>query len=306
MVGAPLVVTSPVALAQLVTQCDPATPYPCVLAYESITISSLLRLEGSGPIVFVGVDSITIDSNGSVDAASHLGGSNGPGSLQVSQCGDNSGAPDPSGDGGGAGGTFGQPGAVGGDGDGDTAAGGEPDFVYAPSPNTGGCPGGDGGGSGGGAVSFISHGAITIAGVVNVSGAGAAAATHHQGGAGGGAGGFVAIDGDPAQYSFTGTVFSLGGGGSSGWSPMVAPQPGADPVPPSVPGVNATPGIGGTSPGTGIGAGGAGGSSASLPVAGGSSVAGASGGGGGGGFGYIAIFGSPAQPAAFDPTPIEN
>jgi len=311
-----LVVTSPAMLSSLTAPCDVATQDPCVFAYRSITISSLLRLEAPKAIVLVGVDSITIDANGYVDAASHLGGPFGAGSTSGMPCTIPNGAYDISGGGGAAGGTSGQAGAPGGAGDGGAAAGGVPSVAYMPYPSSGGCDGGNGGqstatsdspgGHGGGAVNLISNGAISIAGIVNASGAGAPAAGNFDGGGGGGAGGYIGIDGDPTQYSFTGTVFSLGGGGSSGSSAGAGSNPGGDAVPPAVPGDSATPGIGGFSPtGSGIGAGGRGGAGASAPVAGGAASAGAGGGGGGGGYGYIAIVGSSVQPAAFDPPPVE-
>ncbi|HTR49798.1 MAG TPA: hypothetical protein VMJ10_03760, partial [Kofleriaceae bacterium] len=196
-VSAGNIATLPDASDPCVTYLQTDMTQVCVLAYQAISIRGGVTLTGTIPVVLIGADSVTVDTTGSIDAASHRGGGIGPGS-NPSTCTTENGDSSQSGGGGGAGGTFGAlSGGSGGNALDMAAAGGLPALPVGP-PYTirGGCSGGAGGagtgtpamtgGAGGGAVMLMSSGPITIAGIVNASGAGAAIALASAGGNGGG------------------------------------------------------------------------------------------------------------------------
>jgi len=188
----------------------------CVIAADTIGISSGASVRGRGnkPLVLVAATSITIA--GTLDVSS---GGGGIGGTQTGAGADgttcNAGTA-PTGTGGGAGGSFGTVGGAGGW----TGAGvaGNPVTI---TDLVGGCAGQNGGGTnagqgggGGGAVYLISP-TITVSGAINASGAGGAVGFTNGalGGGGGGAGGYIGLEG---TISNTGTIMANGGGGAGG------------------------------------------------------------------------------------------
>jgi hypothetical protein len=287
-------------------------PHVCVLAFESVEVSGAITVAGSAPIALIGRAFIKIDIAGKLDAASHVsGGALGAGANPASCATTLDGGSGMYG-GGGAGGTFAAVGGAGGFASG--VSGGDPStVVLAPYPVEGGCNAGSGGqgasdtatpgGAGGGAIALYSLGPIEINGIVDASGAGAVAPQLTAGGGGGGTGGFIGIDGDPAQYVFAGTIYADGGGGSSGCDSTTPSTQGSDPSV-SFPGAAPIVGAGGIAISTRAGSGGSGGTRNGGAVGGGSSGSGGSGGGGGGSIGVIAIYGySGTPPVTIDPAP---
>ncbi len=157
----------------------------CVIAAETIAITARLTVTGPRPLILA-ADTIRITGAGILDVASHRVGTRGPG-ADPTACTAGTAA---SSYGGGAGGSF-----TGAGGGGGTPTGGSAGAVTAtPTSLRGGCPGGTGGrtaggtgGRGGGAVALIARGDLTIAGVVNASGAGGRGATASIDGGGGAA-----------------------------------------------------------------------------------------------------------------------
>ena len=254
----------------------------CVIAATAIEISAgaTLRATGSRPLVLLATTSITVA--GTLDAASHRGGTAGPG-ADPSACRLGIAPTVASGSGGGGyGGTFGTVGGDGGDSVGRGARGSAPTTVDAPASLRGGCPGSAGaslhpgaGGAGGGAIELMAP-SIRVSGTLNASGAGGQPGIDtDSGGGGGGSGGMIVFDGP--MLALPGMVMAQGGGGGGGSGNTGSGTPGADP--PQA-GVAAMPGIGfhGES-----GTGGNGGTGATTADGGDAEAGGQIGGGGGGG-----------------------
>ena len=141
------------------------------------------------------------------------------------------------------------------------------------------------GGGGGGAVQISAFGAITIAGVITMGGAGGEAgqrdAAGMNGGAGGGGGGGGSILLEAPTVTVSGTLAANGGGGGGGATNTISAQPGATGTPGSL------PAAGGTGGGT-MGAGGNG-ATRDVEAATAPGTTSTNSGGGGGGVGRIFI-----------------
>jgi hypothetical protein len=281
---------------------QPTGPSLCVVAADSIAIGqgASLRASGANPLVLVA--SSTIDVSGELHVDSVRGFAVGAGAQTTCASGDGANGNQGAG-GGGGGGSFGTPGADGGHGENS-----QPGTAAAASPPTflrGGCAGGAGGtgdggggagagGPGGGAVYLIA-GSISVAGVIDASGAGGSlggpGVNSSGGGGGGGAGGMIGLDA-PA-ITVTGAVFANGGGGGGGGGDDPA-NPGGNGKDPTGYQTGGAGGNGGQG-GGGHGGAGFGASAAAQP---GSNFGGmfCGGGGGGGGAGVIRVF--QASPSA--------
>jgi len=279
------------------SMCVPYTSIPngvqvCVIAGTMISFpgGKTFRVEGDRPLVLISSGNIAIAGGGTIDVASHIGGTVGAAS-NASQC--IPGTPPAQGGGtggGGYGGSFGGAGGSGGTGA-SGGAGGMAAMVSAiPTVLRGGCPGspganGGGGsgagaaGAGGGAVLLIARGTIQIDGSINASGsAGGGCAKGTQAGAGGGgSGGMIALDASTVSVSGGGHIWANGGGGGEGAGINVDGDPGKDSSGP----MNAGTGGAGSSA-----AGGNGGNGSVAGTLGGlNGLPGMNGGGGGGGGG---------------------
>jgi hypothetical protein len=268
-----------------------ATPADkCVILAQSITIDAGVTLSAYGgkPLVLA---ANSIDIEGTLDVASHIGGTTGPASPS-SACDRGTNAADP---GGGQGGSFGGQGASGGASQYGTP-GGTAGNALTISSLQGGCPGGTGGGGAsggaGGGVVLIATSVLTIgnAGRIDASGAaGSGAAANHHGGGGGGSGGLIVLQSGSILLNGNAQVYangSHGGGGSGGSNPA---NDGTDPS-----GATSGGGGGGTG-GSNSGAGQTGAYRNSSAVAGSPSLGCTSdcgGGGGGGGLGAIQVHSS--------------
>ncbi len=266
---------------------DPA----CFIAGANITVSGSTTVIGTRPLVLVATNTLSVSAN--LDAASHEGGTTGPGTPPATCAGT---APQNNGNGagGGAGGSFLTIGGAGGSGDNGNANGGTPAaIVAAPAKLRTGCAGqkggnatgsqGGAGGKQGGALYLVSGGNMTIANniFINVSGAGASASNTQAGGGGGGSGGMLQIFcGGTLSTSNNTKLVANGGGGSGGGSNSSGGGVGGDPVPST----ETSPAFGGSGGGGNGGPGFAVGSPAAPGSPGGNNDAG---GGGGGGGGYI-------------------
>lgn len=211
--------TSPFCMAYVGEPSASAAPW-CVIAGSSVTIDHPVDVTGSRPLVIV--SSTTMEVTAKLDAASHRGGTTGPGAngamcpvLAAAATED-----------GGAGGSFGGRGGAGGD----SGSGGSPAAgPVVPTALRGGCAGGNahavfvGGGAkagaGGGAVYLIARTSIdiTASAVIDASGAGGDGASISNGGGGGGGGGSGGLVGlDAPAITIAGAVFANGGGGGGG------------------------------------------------------------------------------------------
>jgi hypothetical protein len=253
----------------------------CVVAATVIEVSAgaTLRATGSRPLVLLATTSIVV--TGTLDAASHRGGTAGPGANPAA-CPTGTAPTAAGGGGGGYGGTFVTLGGDGGECLTRGAKGIAPTTAEVPVSLRGGCPGIAGastnpgaGGAGGGAVE-LNAASIMVSGSVNASGAGGQGGTSNDsGGGGGGSGGMIVFD--TATLAVTGMVMVQGGGGGGGSGNSGSGTPGADPT---VAGVGAAPGDGYHAVG---GVGGAGGTGAIATDAGDAEAGNLIGGGGGGG-----------------------
>ena len=279
-----------------------STPSVCAIYATSITIDANVTLSATGgkPLVLIATQSIDIE--GVLDVASHIGGATGPASPNPScQAGTN-----PKNAGGGQGGSFGTSGGSGGDEDAAAATAGAPGGTVAIASLAGGCPGANGGGGGaagaGGGAVLLATPSLTIGtgGAIDAAGAaGHGAAAGRHGGGGAGSGGLIAISAATITMNGNAQLFangSHGGGGSSS-------TPASDGVDPTG---AASGGTGGASGGSG-GAGATGGTRAGA-LAGQPGTNNNDGGGGGGG-GAGAIYVRPMSAAVTNnpnvsPTPI--
>jgi hypothetical protein len=258
----------------------------CVVGAKTIAIGQLGRWNVTGTRPLVVVATGQLDVAGTIDAASHIGGTSGPGADPAACV---AGAV-PAGDEGGPGGSFGTVGGAGGAVDlAASVAAGPP--TLKPLDLRGGCPGSSGSGGnagasgrGGGALYLIAN-ELSITGTVNASGAGGRGAGLSAGGGGGGAGGMIVLDAATLTVANSARIFANGGGGGEGGGGSNGGDDGVDSTAP------ATAGLGGAG---NAGAGGDGGDGAAngLPAERGGNGA-DSGGGGGGGAGVIRVL--PAQ-----------
>jgi hypothetical protein len=261
-----------------------STPAVCALFATSIKIDLDVTLSSFGgkPLVLLATDSIDIE--GTLDVASHLGGSAGAGSPHAA-C---SAGTNPKTAGGGQGGSYGTVGGSGGDADGAPSSGGVAGTTLAIDMLAGGCPGanGDAGGTGGagGGATFLATPMLVVGdgGAIDASGAsGAGAPSGKHGGGGGGAGGLVAISVGTLYLVGNAQIFANGGHGGGGSSQATAGSDGSDPT-------NAASGGGS---GSGADTGGSGGAGADRnPAAAGMAATGGNDGGGGGGGGAGALY----------------
>ncbi|HEY5951299.1 MAG TPA: hypothetical protein VIV40_37660, partial [Kofleriaceae bacterium] len=163
----------------------------CIFIGTSVVIDAPLRVTGPNPVVFLGVEQVTVTPAGVIDASSKAGQLiAGAGGASVAGCtptANLTGNNDPSmtAGGGGAGGSFKGSGGAGGSGNNGSAtvAGGARGSVIASLTSVqGGCAGGTGGngtaasgsvgGFGGGAVYLLSGSLVRVVGKINASGAG--------------------------------------------------------------------------------------------------------------------------------------
>jgi hypothetical protein len=273
----------------------------CFIIGKTILITGTVRVNGLNPVVFLGTDSVTIDTGGSIDVASHAPqvGNYGAGGVGAPDCtaalalGGSDDAMMTSG-GGGAGGSF--LGFGGNGGTGIAATGGARGSVVPPLTTVrGGCPGGGGGngtagsggrgGHGGGAVYLLTGGSLIVRGRINASGAGGTAPTATGGGGGGGTGGFIGLDAKTYVFS-NALMIAMGGAGASGATPSVSGVQGYEAS-------TTTTAPGPTPGGSGAGSGGVGGSFAAGGTGGNGGAGG--GGGGGGSTGFIGVAGLAGQ-----------
>jgi hypothetical protein len=298
-----------------------ATAKLCVIKFDSLVISSTVRVDGTNGVVIVADGNVTIGAGGTLDSTGTktgpgAGGGGGgvpanevtptPGQCPTGQpsCtgGGGVGSGCTSDDNGGGGGGYGQAGGAGGQ---DTAGstcttkptGGAAygnDTLVPLLGGTGGASGqnataGDpapaAGGSGGGAIQITTQGVLRIDGVINVGGGGGrggnASATAGCGNAGGGGGSGGAVLLEAASIEGSGWVTANGGGGGGG---AVKPSIAGDGEPGQP---SSTPAKGGLGGGTG-GAGGDGGTGLASPPKDGVTAT-EGGGGGGGGAGRIRL-----------------
>jgi hypothetical protein len=283
--------------------CAPYRAMPavdaCVIAGSSIAIpaGNKVSVTGAKRLILLAGTALTI--SGTLDAASHHGGPNGP-AVDTGPCPTGFTNPTTGVQGGGGwGGSFGRPGGNGG-----TTSGGGAAGIAAAAPAItalgGGCSGANGannaagiaggaGGRGGGAVALLANRSLTIDGMVNASGAGGnSGKIGAGGGGGGGTGGMIVLDSPIVRIP--GTCFANGGGGGEGGEAARDGNGGGESAAPNL---AAAGGKGGSALG---GDGGNGGFGSAAAATGGNGGAGdGGGGGGGGGAGIIKILSADQQ-----------
>jgi hypothetical protein len=286
-------------------------PLLCVFIGTRVSITGTLRVVGSNPVVFVGVDEVSVGMGAILDVSSKVNevmpgaGASGQGCAAGSPAGSAGGQVG----GGGAGGTFRSRGGGGGSGivTSSVAGGGASSSALVTVATVrGGCAGssgGDGtpdsrgvGGLGGGGVYLVSANKISIAGFINASGAGGhGGGITSGGGGGGGTGGFIGLDAPVYDIATDARVFAIGGSGGAGANSSVTGGNGDQADGPTPPTTTLAP--------AGAGSGGAGGATTNG-TNGGTATAGG-GGGGGGGTGYIGVTNNPPiPPMVFAPAPV--
>jgi len=282
-------------------------PDACVVEGSTITVSSMLVVAGSRPLVLAANDTIAIEKL--LSRASDVG----PGAGAPSpSCAAFASTPQAAGAGGagGAGGSFRTQGGDGGSGSSTTVKGGMAAAAdtAAPAHLRAGCNGqlgatgslaGGAGGFSGGAIYVVAGSSITVSSLVDVSGAGGRGGTGNGGaGGGGGTGGSIVLYASTIDASGA-TLIANGGGGGGGATGAAGSGGGA-------PSANTptTPAPGGNSGGgsTTTGAGGAGFAGTTDAASGHNGTLGIGGGGGGGASGYIrankTLTGATLSPAA--------
>lgn len=277
-------------------------PNTCFIIARSITGSISTIVTGTRPLVLAVSQNITLDAT--LDVASHRSGTRGASANYGGCAVSGAGIASTAGAGGGAGGSFGSTGGNGGKGNNGATAEGIAGTTIAATTLHGGCRGGDGGkgnstvpagADGGGAVYLVAGGSITVSGVIDASGAGAAAAPKaFSGGAGGGSGGMIVLD--AASIMFSGSLFANGGGGGGGADVSNPGAAGSDPT------MALVPAPGGNSAGIG-GSGGSGAYSTFSGFAGGVGNIDGGGGGGGGGVGVIQVLSGQTLSGNVSPPP---
>ncbi|HUJ63705.1 MAG TPA: hypothetical protein VLX92_34635 [Kofleriaceae bacterium] len=281
-----------------------SAPNVCAIYAQSITIDAGVTLSASGgkPLVLLGDTSIDIE--GTLDVASHLGAPPGAGSPHP-MC---SPGKNPSGGGGGQGGSYATAGGNGGDAGATAMTGGTAGSALAADSLAGGCPGapGDGaamGGAGGGAV-LLATPLLLVgdAGQIDASGAaGRGGTSGARAGGGAGSGGMIAVAAGAITLAAGAQLYANGSHGGGGASATTTGSDGSDPA-------GAVSGGGGGAAGGTGGSGSAGALRGTPAVDGAAGVtAGASGGGGGGGAGVVYIrpaIGVVAGDSNVSPAPI--
>ncbi len=270
----------------------------CAVFASSITIKAGATLTSHGKLPLA-LFAPTIDVEGAIDVASHLGGGTGAG-ANIAGCNPSAAA---TGGGGGAGGAWTISGGIGGDQGGSAGTGGRFEHAIAATLLRGGCEGrrgGDGspsggddtaGGSGGGALWIstnssindgpVSGGTLTLGptSVINASGAGGiGGSVGGHGGSGGGSGGLIVLQSKTITQDGGAKIFANGGHGGGGSSTTTAGLDGTDPIAPTSTGGGGTGGDDGGNGGNGYPA-----SGNNLAGIAGSTTSGGGGGGGGGG-----------------------
>jgi hypothetical protein len=205
----------------------------CVVAGAVINVQARALITGLNPVFLIGIDNITINAGGGIDASSSaLGVRRGAGSQPFGICP----TPNQGGDfhDGSAGGSY-----AGRGGNGGLAAveGGPSADVLEPGYH-GGCDGAPNlfdattGGPGGGAVYLATgpSGSITIGGFISAAGGGGLGGASSFGGAGGGSGGYIALDTPALIFGAAGKLIATGGGGGGGANSTDVGQPGGDPT----------------------------------------------------------------------------
>jgi len=286
----------------------------CVIAVASLKLDPNVKLSAHGTKALA-LLAHSIEINGTIDIASHLGGQRGPGSG-ASGCNTVGTA---SGGGGGAGGTMSNSGGKGGDQGGVPSNGGHSASSISDTLFRGGCDGGGGadptgltapgvGGHAGGAVWISSDTDPLILGpgaIINASGAsGLGGTTLNHGGSGGGSGGVIVLQAASITMHATAAVFANGGHGGGGDQGGV---PGTNGLDPSGPTSGGDSGQGG--PASGVGGTGYPAAAAQRDGVDGTLTGAGGGGGGGGGAGTIRattltnLMGNNVSPAAVKLTP---
>ncbi len=244
---------------KLVTQSDGSKVAVYVAKSMTILAGKDLQIEGSHPLVFIALDTITI--NGSLNGNSHEEVGIAGGFSRQSMQGRSKGA-GPGGGGAGTdttasgGGSYCGIGGAGGAESGPAAGGtayGSPQIT----PLVAGSAGGDIGGAGGGAIQLVAGTSITIAagGLIQAgAGGGGFGGIRTQNALGGGSGGSILLE--SLAVTVAGTLAANGGGGGAGTSIDVgAPPPkdpgGANSTPNATPAAGGRQGIGPSSGGNG-------------------------------------------------------
>ncbi len=211
----------------------------CVISARTITIDAAFQASGPRPLVLIATESITITSNGLIDAGSYklvagqsvtevigAGAATGSAFCGTATPGGADNSFNNPGGGGGAGGSF--AGAGGGGSRGVNGIGGTAGSAAAaygiPSFMRGGCRGSSGGagngnpggpgGAGGGAVLLIAGTSIDNAGHIRAGGMGGYGGSTASGGGGGGSGGMIVLD--APTITNTGIINANGAGGGEG------------------------------------------------------------------------------------------
>ncbi len=277
---------------------EPGSSDVCVIAASQIAINGMRTVTASGdrPLVLLAT-SIKID--GTLDVASHVNGSSGPG-ANMSGCASGNDPTDDKG-GGGQGGSFGTKGGDGGNEDGENSSRGTSGSTIASGTLRGGCPGADGGdgggaaGDGGGAVLLLAD-SITFGpeGRINASGAsGRGAPTGRKGGGGAGSGGMIVFSASTITVSPNTQIFANGGHGGGGSNNTMPGASGTDSI-------SATS-VGGGGNGAGMAGDGGNAYPAADPDARSATGGGDGGGGGGGGGGVILNYSTSSLGANVSP-----
>ena len=278
---------------KIATQADGSKVAVYVAKSMTILAGKKLTIEGSRPLVFIALDTITIEGalngNGKGDVA--IAGGQEVKTFRTKGAGPGGGGSGTATAGGGGGSYCG----VGGAG---AAESGTPSPVGAAygtpeiTPLVGGSSGGAGdlgsAGSGGGAIQLVAGTSIAVTGtgLIHVgAGGGTFGGISGQEANGGGSGGSILLE--SLAVTVAGTLAANGGGGGAGTSSDVGSAPPLDPGGADST-ANASPAAGGKSV-NGPSAGGSGSAAASVNGSAGSFTAGNSGGGGGGGSGRIRI-----------------
>lgn len=267
---------------KLATQTDGSKVAVYVARNMNILAAKNLTVEGSNPVVFVALDTITITGTFNGNARDDVAIAGGRSQLTSRAKGAGPGGGNASPNAAGAGGSYCGVGGAGATESGTATTGGATYGSDAITPLVGGSSGGagqgPGSGAGGGALQLVAGKSITIdaSGLIHVgAGGGGFGGITTQDASGGGSGGSILLE--SLAVSVAGTLAANGGGGGGGSAENVPGGQNAF--------GNATPAAGGAAPS----AGGAGSAAAVTKGSDGAFTAGSGSGGGGGGAGRIRI-----------------
>lgn len=284
---------------KVATQSDGTKVGVYVAKSMSIPAGKSLSIEGSLPLVFIALETITIAGslNGNSREAVGIAGGQTQAMSRIKGAGAGGGGAGTATAAGGGGSYCG----IGGAGGAESGAAPSGGAAYGTAEITPLAPGSSGGagdvgatGSGGGAIQLVAGTSIAIAttGLIQVgAGGGGFGGISGQEANGGGSGGSILLESLAATVA--GTLAANGGGGGAGTSADVGAAPPLDPGGANST-ANATPAAGGKK-GIGPSSGGDGSAAASVNGTAGSFTAGNAGGGGGGGAGRIRINTKSAQ-----------